>query len=326
VVFDVSLKISESGLSCIQDLGRHLGSRFGFPVGGSADQYSARCANALVGNPFTAPVIEITASGLTFVPDSEVLVSITGGYCDVDVDGVPRPQWSPVVVQRGQTVRLSAPRVGVRTYLGVNGTLVADTLLGSVSPDLSLGNGRYLQPGDVVTVVSRFRNFDHPYARHPLLRPRVRPLRLGQPWTVRMMPGPDWLTCDGPSGWLFKTPYVVGHPSNSVGLRLEGSTSPSRPRELVSRGVPIGAIEMPSADEGLLLLLRGRMLTAGYPVPGVVASVDHSILGQVGAGEKIVFTQVTRAEAVRLRRTECAELHTLAQTVKSAFLAAGVTA
>lgn len=165
---------------------------------------------------------------------------------------------------------------------------------------------------------------DRPDAvQQPQLRPAVRQLRLGDPWVLRVLTGPHWHACDCDSGWLVDRDFTVAHPSNNVGLRLGGPTADRRPPELVSRGVPIGAIEMPAAGEGLLVLLRARMLTAGYPVPAVVASVDHPLLGQVGPGERIRFRLVERAEALRLLRAQHAELRELADTVRVLLHAAG---
>ena len=57
-----TLTITKAGISCIQDLGRRGWSRFGLPVNGAADQYSASVANVLVGSPRGAALIEITVN------------------------------------------------------------------------------------------------------------------------------------------------------------------------------------------------------------------------------------------------------------------------
>ena len=321
---DLALTVVSSGISWVQDLGRYGASHLGFPVGGSSDQYSAQCANALVGNPFGAPHIEITGSELSFLADAHALICVTGAECDVEVDGLAQPQWVPLVLHPGQHVRISSPRLGQRTYLAISGQILAETLVGSVSPDLSLRNGHILRPGEVVRVDTPFLGHDHPYGRVPLLRPKVRPIRLSHALTVRVLPGPDWDACDGPGGWLFDSDFFVAKPSNSVGLRLNGPTNPRPPAEVVSRGVPIGAIETPSSSGGLIVLLRARMLTAGYPVVAVAASVDQSLLGQASPGDRIRFQPVSLPDATRLWRAERSELGRLARTVRTLFGAAGV--
>ena len=65
-------------------------------------------------------------------------------------------------------------------------------------------------------------------------------------------------------------PWEVAPESDHVGLRLAGE-APRRTHaaEILSRGVPVGAVEIPPSG-GLLVLLRGRLVTAGYPVADFV--------------------------------------------------------
>jgi len=58
-----TLTINQAGLSTVQDLGRFGRTRYGLPVNGALDQYSARVANVLTGNDEGAPLVEITALG-----------------------------------------------------------------------------------------------------------------------------------------------------------------------------------------------------------------------------------------------------------------------
>ncbi len=62
--------------------------------------------------------------------------------------------------------------------------------------------------------------------------------------------------------------YQVTRDSDHVRLRLSGDTAERREDgEILSRGVPVGAVQIPPTG-GLLVLLRGRLVTAGYPVAG----------------------------------------------------------
>lgn len=321
---EVRLSVVAAGLSWVQDLGRYQGSQFGLPVGGSSDQYSACCANILVGNTRNAPLIEITSSGMSMVPDADILIAVTGAVADLEVDGLTRPQWTPTVVAAGHRIEVSAPRRGARTYLAVSGRIQAPVFYGSVCPDRSLGIGWMLQPGDVITVESSFAMFDHPATGHPVFRPPVTPIRPGPPWPIRVVPGPHWDSCGDPRRWLLGSPYEVEYPSDTVGLRLRGAGGGQRTGERISRGVPIGAVEMPSGGGRLLVLLRGRMLTAGYPIPVVTASVDHGRLGQLSPGDLVRFQLVRRTDAVRHRHAQATELDRLTTTVAAMFEAAGL--
>ena len=90
---------------------------------------------------------------------------------------------------------------------------------------------------------------------------------------------------------------------------------------MLSRGVPIGAVEVPTATR-LLVLHRGRGVTAGYPVLAVATSVGLSRLGQARPGDPVRFRHVTCGAAVvdyRRQQAHLAEIRARVQTVYSSL-------
>jgi biotin-dependent carboxylase-like uncharacterized protein len=312
----VAFYILDAGRSCIQDTGRRGLQEYGVSLRGSSDTYSSRMANALVLNSAALPIIEVTALNFSLRAESDLLIAVTGAECDFAIDGHRESQWQPISVTRGSTIELSPLRNGLRCYVAVNGTINAPSLLGSVSPDPSLEFGWYLKSGDVVEVESAFTYFDHPDFRHPLMRPRVPARFNSQPSTIKVIAGPDFDQFTTPLDVLSKNQYVVGNQSNEIGLQLRGAP-PARQtqREILSRGVAIGAIEVtPSGD--LLALLSGRLLTAGYPVVAVATTTAQSILGQRQPGDRIRFQFVTVEEAVRSARAERSAVDSVAAAMR----------
>ena len=57
--------ISPGPFTTVQDLGRYGYQRYGVPVAGVCDAYSARLANIIVGNSEDAAVLECTMAGPT---------------------------------------------------------------------------------------------------------------------------------------------------------------------------------------------------------------------------------------------------------------------
>jgi 5-oxoprolinase (ATP-hydrolysing) subunit C len=261
-------------------------------------------ANALVLNSARLPLIEITALNFSLRAQEDLLLAVTGAECDLAVDGHTAQAWQPVPVARGSTVEIVRLRRGLRCYLAVNGVISAPRLLGSVSPDPSLEFGWYLKAGDSVEAESSFAYFDHPHVRYPLMRPLVPARCYAQPARVKVVAGPDVDQFAGPLDTLAQNEYEVGNQSDEIGLQLSG-LAPVRKTtgEILSRGVSIGSIEVaPSGD--LLALLRGRMLTAGYPVIAVASTTAQSFLGQLQPGDRVKFQLVTIAEAIRSARKE----------------------
>ena len=100
-------------------------------------------------------------------------------------------------------------------------------------------------------------------------------------------------------------PYEVSPQSDHIGLRLAGPPlEQTSQEEILSRGVPVGAVEVPPTG-GIIVLLRGRLLTAGYPVIAVVTSDSLDRLGQLRPGDAltIALCDVKTARA-RLRQRD----------------------
>jgi allophanate hydrolase subunit 2 len=88
--------------------------------------------------------------------------------------------------------------------------------------------------------------------------------------------------------------------------------------------VPVGAIEVPPSNE-LLVLQRGRPVTAGYPVIAVANRTAQSALGQVRPGDVVRFQRTTIDQAVTAHRKQQRAVDALAQRVRTAFGQLGIT-
>ncbi|MGW1778297.1 5-oxoprolinase subunit C family protein [Streptomyces sp. NPDC002143] len=314
-----TLTIRTAGIVTVQDLGRVGRSRYGLPANGAADQHSARVANVLCGNDDRAPLLEITALDFACVTSGDILVAVTGAPADVTVEGVARPQWEPVPVRAGETLRVSGIRRGLRVYLAVLGSFEADRLQGSCAPDTVLGFGPALRAGDELVLRATCPPLDHPFSRIPLFRLHAPVPVFPADWTIDVTDGPDRAEFGNTGNRLFDAPFTVSPRSNHIGLRLQGAV-PRRVAqgEVLSRGVPIGAVEVPAGDE-LLVLHRGRGVTAGYPVLAVVTATGLSALGQVRPGQTLRFRRRTLDQAVTAHRSQRNAVDALRTRVRTAF-------
>ncbi|WP_405540017.1 biotin-dependent carboxyltransferase family protein [Streptomyces sp. NBC_00075] len=314
-----TLTIRTAGIVTVQDLGRVGRSRYGLPANGAADQHSARVANVLCGNDDRAPLLEITALDFACVPSADTLVAVTGAPADVTVGEVARPQWEPLSVRAGETIRVTGIRRGLRVYLAVLGSFEADYLQGSCAPDTILGFGPALRAGDELALRTSCPPIDHPFSRIPLFRLNAPVLPFPATWTIDVTDGPDRAEFGDTGRRLYDAPFSVGPQSNHIGLRLRGDVPRRVTRgEVLSRGVPIGAVEVPAGDE-LLVLHRGRGVTAGYPVLAVVTATGLSALGQVRPGQTVRFRHRTLDQAVTAHRTQRHAVDALRTRVRAAF-------
>jgi biotin-dependent carboxylase-like uncharacterized protein len=317
------LTITKAGISCIQDLGRRGWSRFGLPVNGAADQYSASVANVLVGSPRGAALIEITLLDFAATVSRDTVVALTGAPAEVAIDGQPVPQWQPLQVRAGQHLTVRKIRTGLRVYLAVLGALISPTLAGSAAPDSIIGFGRNLGSGEQV----QLHGGD---LRHPIQRPGpfVPPEYLTVPiprftadLVVTVTDGPDAAEFPEPWDLLQGERYTITPNSNHVGLRLAGQVPVRRhSAEVLSRGVPVGAVEVPSDDQ-LLVLHRGRGVTAGYPVLAVVTTRSLDQLGQARPGHQVRFRRQSVRESVAAQRIQSAAIDRLANRTAGIYVA-----
>ena len=283
-----ALVVEKAGHAQVQDLGRPGFTAIGIPANGALDQHAARTANILVGNDDGAALIEITGSEFVVVATADLLIAVTGAAESVSIDGHHQPSWETLWVAGGSRVAVPFPVTGFRSYLAVGGGIRAESVLGSVSADALLEIGGLVRVGNRL-VVDRVAHEPIPApagewgalfrmgARRPAVRPCAR---------VRVTEGPDLDRIVDAMPLLTNTLRVRPH-SNNIGLRLDAPPiERTRTDELQSRGVPIGAVEVPPTG-GIIILLRGRLVTAGYPVIAVVTTESLDLLGQVRPGDEV---------------------------------------
>lgn len=304
-------------LTTVQDLGRPGWQRFGVPVGGAMDPVALRVANALVGNSEDAAALEITLQGPRLRFDADALIAVCGADLSPTVDGMPLPQWRPVLVRRGSVLAFGRPRWGVRSYLAVAGGWDVPSVLGSRSTDRRAGlggiGGRALREGDRLPAGVPTPLAHHLMAtlsgrvdRRPLASvtwrtsPRAYPAYAAPP-TVRALRGPEFDAFSPEAQAAFFTrPFRVTPQSDRMGYRLAGPTLALRKAiELVSEGVSTGTVQVPP-DGQPIVLLADRQTAGGYPRIACVATVDLPVLAQTPPGAIVRFREVSMGEAQAL--------------------------
>lgn len=289
--------IVDPGHTWVTDLGRFSGPSRGLSVNGALDQYSAQVANILVGNAPGAPLLDVLHSELCFVAEHDLLLAVTGADCVVRLDGREVPMWLPVSALAGQTVEIGTSLRGLRKYVAVRGGFEVPLLLGSCAPDSMIGFGSRLKAGQRLSGPVPTPSLRHPTFQLPLMRLTLDRPRFPASALIDVTDGPDYAEFGDSAESLFRGSYMVSPRSNHVGLRLSGDL-PRRQKsgEVLSRGVPVGAIEVPSPD-GLLVLHRGRGVTAGYPVLAVVTAVGLDAIAQIQPGQHLRFRRVSLEQA-----------------------------
>ena len=292
-----ALHILKPGLlTTVQDLGRYGHQASGVPVAGPMDTFSHRLANQLAGNTIDAATLEITLIGPDMRVEADTTMAIAGAQFDVTCDDRPVSPGASFQVARGQRLKFGRIVQGARAYLAVAGGIQTSPVLGSRATHLvsHMGgfSGRALQAGDRV-----------PIAGDSGPRPQRKSVGLTLPTKgralLRVMPGPqaDWFHADALRA-VASVSFRISPQSNRMGYRLQGPPLVrTREEELISEPLGIGAIQIPSAGEPILLM-ADRQTAGGYPKIGYVISADLPIAGQLAPGDFIEFQVCTHQEAV----------------------------
>jgi antagonist of KipI len=292
-------------LTTVQDAGRYGYSHLGISSCGAADSVAYRIANLLLGNEEKAAVLEMTLLGATLEFEEAAAVVLTGADCECRLNDEVAPMWQPIRVAPGEVLGCASMKTGARVYLAVAGGFDVPPVMGSASTDLGgrFGGykGRKLFRGDVLRVRKK----------------RALKTRNTRRWQTGVLEtlypsGPIRVTegaqreCFGAEALekLFSSAYAVSDESNRSGLRLKGEAiRPRNASQLLTDGIPLGAIQVPQDGQPIILLVD-QHTTGGYPKIANVIAADMHRVGQLRPRAPVRFAEVTIAEAIELVRKQ----------------------
>ncbi|HLJ83984.1 MAG TPA: biotin-dependent carboxyltransferase family protein [Candidatus Eremiobacteraceae bacterium] len=312
-----TVRIVDPGvLSTVQDLGRRGAGRLGVSPGGSADWYSSRAANRLVGNPDSAALIETTLSGASFALSDDVWIAVTGASAPLAVGGRVCEQWRALRGRAGERVVVGAARRGLRSYVAFDGGVIAPPLLGSASTDVTSGfGGRIFGRGDEFSLGAAIDT--NPGAR---IEPIV--------WQAETVLRTAWRAASSFVDPLFSSSFQVTDRSSRQAVSLEGEATLAGMRaDRPSAGVCAGCVQV-TADGTPIVLLCEHQTTGGYEIAAVVATADLPRAAQLRPGDRVRFEAIDIEEAggaleERRRALDAASQSLAGPNDGSAVLAAG---
>ncbi len=267
-------------LDLVLDAGRPLVGRYGLARGGPLDKVSARIANALVGNPADAPLLEMSVLGPTLEALRDVVIAFTGGGVAPRLDGAPLPPYLSALVRKGARLQFLPGGSGRSGYLALAGGIEAASFMGSACVDMRGMIGRPLREGDVIGTARDVRP-RRPFAFSPYRRAE-------QTLRVRLLPGPQF---DPDSMQALTERPLRIESADRMGIRL--SPTSALGTGIRSEGNPLGAVQLTS-DGHPLVLLNDRGTMGGYTKPALVDPRDLPKLVQARDGAWVSFLAATR--------------------------------
>jgi len=291
----VGLVVKKAGLfTQLQDRGRFHQAQQGLSQGGFCDELAAHWANYLLANSPDAPLLEISFGQAEFEACCDMMLSLTGAPMSARVKRlsgqlISQQNNRSFLLKRGETLIFSYARSGVRAYLAVQGGFFVEPVLGSVSTvkrNLMGGgyqDGRPLQDGDFLPIFSAPR-----FAVPQKIAQKFIP-DYSQPTTLSVIESyqSEQFSVSEKSTF-YSTEYAIDKHSDRMGMRLQGEAIKGALQGIVSEGIALGSIQIPS-DGQPIILLQDRQTLGGYPKLGCIARCDLSQLAQQSIGNKIRF-------------------------------------
>ena len=289
----------------VQDLGRVGYLRYGVPTSGAMDRAACLAANALVGNPPGAAILEITLVGPRIRFVAPATIALAGADLGARLDDRPISCWESLTVLPGQTLRFAGPADCARACLAVLGGIDVPVVLGSRSTytrsRLGGADGRPLAQGDRLAIPGDAARVLAGRGRVPEAE---RPV-YGSSHVLRVLRGPqdDRFTQEG-LATFFSSDYTVTADGDRMGCRLQGPRiAHLSGADIVSDGSPPGAVQV-SGDGQPIVLMADRGTAGGYAKIATVITVDVWRLAQAAPGDSVRFREATLAEAREALRAQ----------------------
>jgi len=319
-----TIDVLDAGVqTTVQDYPGRMGYwAVGVPPSGPMDHLAFRLANKLVGNAEGVAGLEITLIGPKLKFNKDTVIAITGAPIEATLDGNAIALWQSHQIKAGSTLQLGKViDAGCRSYLAVHGGFDVPDYLGSKST-FTLGQfgghgGRTLRVGDVLHLTETAQAGVAAKALPQHLQPAY-----STTWEIGVLYGPhgapDFFTDDDIT-MFFSTDWEVHYNSNRTGVRLngpkpvwarkDGGEAGLHPSNIHDNAYAIGTVDF-TGDMPVILGPDGPSL-GGFVCPATIVQAELWKMGQLKAGDKVRFKQLTQAAANALEAAQDSMIATL---------------
>ncbi len=277
------VKVLKTGLyTTIQDLGRHGYQEFGVPYSGAMDMYSAKVANALLGNEAHKAVMEITMSGPTLEFHCDTYICISGAQMSPMLNTLDIGMNRPVRVKRGDVLSFGKLTTGFRSYLALLGGFKTEIFMESRSMYQGITAQRLLLKHDELPIESVSKDF---LERHATIK--VKSTHFTSSY-IEVFKGVEFDKLSAKQQKvLFTTAFSISKENNRMAYQLAEPLKNSLEPIITSFVLP-GTVQLTPSGK-LIILMRDCQTTGGYPRVLQLKESSINILSQKFTGHMIRF-------------------------------------
>lgn len=276
------LKVLQTGFySTLQDAGRFGYRKYGVPVSGAMDSYSARFANALLGNKKSTVLIEMTMLGGIFQFLESTVIVVSGAFMNPKLNGKAIDQNKTISVQVNDILSFYKAYSGFRTYLALKDGFDTDLLLGSRSQCKPITANSVIKKGELIPF-RPFSNFQNSNSKvkynDSIFKYNI----------LDVFKGPEFnRLSDVQKRQLKNGEFKVTKLNNRMAYQLE-PTIENKLTSILSSPVLPGTVQL-TPNGNLIVLMRDCQTTGGYPRILQLTERAINILSQKTLGNTLKF-------------------------------------
>lgn len=301
---DIFRVIEPGLLTTVQDIGRYGFQLDGISVGGAFDKLSFMTANLCVGNEPYLPAFEITLIGPKLEVLNNTMIAVTGADLQLQINNKLVPSYIPIEVGKGDIISFGRRKSGCRSYLSVQGGISGDRVFQSYSTDTRIGYGG-LKLVHNCQVIKQLKDSKI----KKLYSYKTRCFNSSAMFDgavdiceIEVIEGPDFEFFNQESYKSFyEGEYEVTRYLDRGGIRLQGPSIKRKGREMISRPVCCGNIQVTTDGYPIILGVESPTI-GGYPRIASVISADLGKVAQLFTGDRIRFKKTTIENALNKLR------------------------
>lgn len=248
-------KVLRTGLqTTFQDKGRFGYRKYGIPVSGYMDSYTATAANTILGNEPTEPLIEFALLGPKLLVLEPCVICITGPNVFATVDGETLATYKEISLKKGVVLDIKQVKDGMRGYLAIQGGIVAEKIMGSYSFYTTLSQKNEIVNDGVII----------PARKSISLKKRVKDDNSNIfSNKILVSKGPEFeLLSTTAKEKLLKLDFSISAQSNRMAILLETEET-IEGGQILSSPVQPGTVQLTPSGK-LIVLMRDAQTTGGY--------------------------------------------------------------
>lgn len=268
--------------SSIQDMGRPDFRKFGVPVSGFMDTFSARNANLILSNSENSPVLEITQLGPKLKFTAPTRISICGANLSPKINEESVTNNSLLIINKGDILTFGKRIIGCRAYLAISGGFVSEKVLGSFSWYEGITEKYRLEKGGLLKYAIEQGSS---YNLNASVKIDDNYINRSE---IRVYRGPEYdLLTPALHKAIENDWFSVDSTSNRMSIQLKEVLA-NELEPIITGPVLPGTVQLTPSGK-IMVLMRDCQTTGGYPRILQLSEEGMNTIAQKSTGEMISF-------------------------------------